>query len=203
MKTFKICKYLILAPMCLYYSLAFAGEIYKIPQPDGTFLYTDKLPKYDKNIMILSKKTGLTKQIEEEDVNKELSDPTSNEILNAEKKKASESATKASNDTLVSKYTSIEELEKVKNSDLEQLQRAIVQDTNNIELLSLRKENLLKESQGKVNNANSQELNIIENSLKNSNANKDRNQKILKEKEASYKKDKEDLLRLIKETDKK
>lgn len=199
MKTIKIKNKIVFSTFFLSFSVVNAGEIYKIPQPDGTFLYTDKMPKYDKKIGVLSKTSGVIKPFSEEDYNQDIKDPNSNEILNAEKRKSTDGDQRASNDILVSKYSNLEELDKIKKYDLEQLQRAISTDTNIIETLTIQKESILKESNGKMNEKSSQELKRVENGIKNASVNKERNEKMLKEKEQGYNKDRESLVKMLKE----
>lgn len=176
--------------------LAAGNDIYKYKDENGNIIYTDKMPVNIKNAGILSKKTGVVKNLAELEQYEQYQNLTPEEQNKIQKQIEAEAQEIKKDEVILKKYSTIEELERLKEYELGQLQRAIANDKNILEGLIIQKENLAKNSKNSKKN-NSQELEKIEENIKKIELNKDKNEKMLSEREQMFKNDKERLLKFL------
>lgn len=165
------------------------SDIYRYKDSSGNFIYTDKLPK-DKNLEvgILSKKTGVIKNLSDLEAAraaKEMSEEEKNAIAIA---KVKEEDQIKKDQYLLNTYSSAEEIDKIKKYELDQIDRAIKNDINNVASLNDRKKIIDKEVLANPANKNAydSEIQRINESINISNVSMDKNKKVYFERERKY-----------------
>jgi hypothetical protein len=165
------------------------NDIYRYKDSSGNFIYTDKLPK-DKNLEvgILSKKTGVIKNLSDLEAAraaKEMSEDEKNAIAIA---KVKEEDQIRKDQYILNTYSSVEEIDKIKKYELDQIDRAIKNDVNNVASLNDRKKIIDKEVLANPSNKNTYdaELQRINEAITSSNSSLDKNKKVYFERDKKY-----------------
>lgn len=185
---------IIISPNFLF---AANNDIYKYKDEYGNVIYTDKAPKNIKNAGILSKKTGIVKNISDIEDYEKYQNLTIEEKQKIKEKIEQESLQIKKDEIILKKYSTVEELEKLREYELGQIQRAINNDKNIIEGLQNQKNTILNQNKNIKNKNSIQDIEKIEENLKNIQINKEKNEKMLKKREALFKEDKERLLNFL------
>ncbi len=196
----KYCKILILTPLFLSFNVfAQSGEIYKTTDKQGNVYYTDKIPRGEKDVNVLSKKTGIVKSLSELESfnNAQKLNPT--ELSEIEKVKLQEEEQIRKDQNLINTYSNVEELEKIKSYELDQIKRAISTDDNIISSLENRRKQLedsVKNTKKKDPEVEKDLAKTLEN-INNAKKNKEKNTQMLNERTAKYDSEKERLIKVL------
>lgn len=190
-------KFLIISTILLSFTnIVSANDIYKASDDNGNIYYTDKVPRGQKDISVISKKTGIAKSILElEDINKSKQGNIVSEINKEKNKEEEEEIRKDQN--LINSYSNVEELEKIKSYELEQIKRAITTDENIISSLLERRKQLEISLREESNPDLQKDLNKTIENINNARKNKDKNVQMLNERNAKYENEKERLIRVL------
>ncbi len=184
---------LILTPC---FASAAGNDIYKYKDEKGNIIYTDKMPINVKNAGVLSKKTGVVKNLSELEEYEKYQNLTPEEQDKIQKQIEAEAQQIKKDEVILKKYSTVEELEKLKEYELGQLQRAISNDNNILEGLNSQKDVIAKSTKNNKKNTN-QELEKIEENIRKIQLNKEKNEKMLSEREQMFKSDKERLMKFL------
>ncbi len=184
---------LILTPC---FASAAGNDIYKYKDEKGNIIYTDKMPINVKNAGVLSKKTGVVKNLSELEEYEKYQNLTPQEQDKIQKQIEAEAQQIKKDEVILKKYSTVEELEKLKEYELGQLQRAISNDNNILEGLNSQKDVIAKSTKNNKKNTN-QELEKIEENIRKIQLNKEKNEKMLSEREQMFKSDKERLMKFL------
>lgn len=196
----KYYKILLLTPIFLSANtFAQSDEIYKTVDSKGNVFYTDKIPRDEKDVSVISKKTGISKSINELESFNNSQKLNPDELSAIEKERLKEEEQIRKDQNLINTYSSVEELEKTKSYELEQINRAITTDENIISSLEDRRKQLEKS----LNDSNKEDPELekdlsktIEN-INNAKKNKERNTQMLNERKAKYESEKERLIKVL------
>ncbi len=177
-------------------SFALGNDIYKYKDEKGNIVYTDKMPINIKNAGILSKKTGVVKNLAELEQYEQYQNLTPEEQNKIQKQIEAEAQEIKKDEIILKKYSTVEELERLKEYELGQLQRAITNDNNILDGLNSQRDSLSKNNKNSKKN-NGQELEKIEENIRKIQLNKEKNEKMLSEREQMFKNDKERLMKFL------
>lgn len=177
-------------------SFALGNDIYKHKDEKGNIIYTDKMPINIKNAGILSKKTGVVKNLAELEQYEQYQNLTPEEQNKIQKQIEAEAQEIKKDEIILKKYSTVEELERLKEYELGQLQRAITNDNNILDGLNSQRDSLSKNNKNSKKN-NGQELEKIEENIRKIQLNKEKNEKMLSEREQMFKNDKERLMKFL------
>lgn len=168
------------------------SEIYRY-EKDGNVFYTDKKPtNKGLEVGVLSKKTGVLKNLtdlEEARVAQEMTDEEKEQLAAAKVKEAEQMK---KDQYLLNTYSSVQEINQIKQYELEQIDRAIQNDKANLTSFKDRKiqlEKALKDSP--KNSSYEEELSKINSMSEKTAASLDRNKKMYTEREQKYNNEKE------------
>ncbi len=176
--------------------LAAGSDIYKYKDEKGNIIYTDKMPINIKNAGILSKKTGVVKNLAELEQYEQYQSLTPEEKEKIQNQIQAEAEQIKKDEVILKKYSTIEELEKLRDYEVGQLQRAIANDNNILEGLNSQKESVAKTNKNSKKN-NSQELEKLDENIRKIQLNKEKNEKMLAEREQMFNTDKERLTKFL------
>lgn len=182
---------------------AYAGDsyIYKFVDSTGKIVYTDRLPASEKSeFTVLSSKSGTIKKV----VQKELS-PEEIEQRNTDQEKQKKVAEqtelqKKRDVSLLSSYSNVQDIDKMKKYELDQIDREIKSNIDNIAVLKDRLNQLNENKKNEPSNKNLQEQ--YDKTLNNINSiqqNLDANKTMYAEREKKYDEDKSRYLQILKE----
>lgn len=181
--------------------------IYKIKDKNGKTIYTDRLPANEKGAYtILSSKSGILKTNIEKELNKE-EIQIQEQSIQEEKKIAEKSEFQRKKDTaLLSTYSNVDEIEKMKKFEMNQIEQSIKNNIENIATLKEKINQLEDNSKTNPNNKkiqeNTQKLLI---DLEVANKNLEYNNNLLNKRNIKYDDDKsryEQILRQMSTSDK-
>jgi Domain of unknown function (DUF4124) len=176
--------------------LAAGSDIYKYKDEKGNIIYTDKMPINIKNAGILSKKTGVVKNLTELEQYEQYQSLTPEEKEKIQNQIQAEAEQMKKDEVILKKYSTIEELEKLRNYEVGQLQRAISNDNNILEGLNSQKESISKTNKNSKK-TNTQELEKLDENIRKIQLNKEKNEKMLAEREQMFNADKERLTKFL------
>lgn len=176
--------------------LAAGSDIYKYKDEKGSIIYTDKMPINIKNAGILSKKTGVVKNLAELEQYEQYQSLTPEEKEKIQNQIQAEAEQMKKDEVILKKYSTIEELEKLRNYEVGQLQRAISNDNNILEGLNSQKESISKTNKNSKK-TNTQELEKLDENIRKIQLNKEKNEKMLAEREQMFNADKERLTKFL------
>lgn len=192
-----------IALILLGMNTAYAGDsyIYKFVDNSGKIVYTDRLPASEKSeFTVLSSKSGTIKKV----VQKELSpDEIEQRNTNQEKEKKIAEQTelqKKKDISLLSSYSNIQEIDKMKKYELDQIDRGIKGNIDNIATLKDRLTQLEESRKASPNNKNIQaEYDKTVNNMNSIQQNLDANKTMYAEREKKYDEDKSRYLQILKD----
>lgn len=193
-KTFKLCisSALVLASLASNAQTTTANpsnDIYRYKDKNGNFIYTDKYPK-DKTLEvgILSKKTGIIKNKSDLDAAEAAQQMTPEEKMALANAKVKEEEQIKKDQFLLNTYSSVKEIDKIKQYELEQIDKSIQSDMNNIANVKERREQLDKEIKANPATKSSYDAEIgrINDLLARYNSSLDKNKKMYAEREKKY-----------------
>lgn len=127
-------------------AIAQTGEIYRYKDKDGNLIYTDKLPRgKPSEIGVLSKKTGVLKNYSELEAAKIAEEMTEEDKLKIEEAKLKESEQFKKDQHLLNTYSSVQEINQIKQYELDQIDKAMLNDKNSLNNIKDRKAQIQKE----------------------------------------------------------
>ena len=195
-------KYIVLIIASIVASSALAqSTLYRYTDNKGRTYYTDSVPASEKGrIDILSSKTMTLKNITEKELSNE--EVETKNAVEAEKQsvKLESDLVKKKNQSLLVNYTSINDIDKMKDYELQQINRAISSDKEAISSLKDRKAQLeqeRKEVNGKVSAKIEQEYKAVEQNIKSAEENMEKNKSLYTSRESKYSEDKVQYLLLL------
>lgn len=180
-------------------SLAASSYIYKYQDKDGNFVYTDNMPPSVKGeFSLLSSKSGTIKKVIEKELNEE-------EIIVRDAKLKEEKevierneAEKKRDVALLSTYTNVDEIEKMKNYELNQIQQGLKNNNDTINVLQKRLDSL--RANEKLNPQNKELKNEIEKTQSDVNLAQqalNSNKELLEQRTKKYEDDKKRYLEIV------
>jgi hypothetical protein len=176
-------------------AIAQTNEIYRYKDKDGNIIYTDKLPKNKSEVGILSKKTGVLKNYTELEANRQAQQMTEEEKEKLAQEKLKEAEQMKKDQYLLNTYSSVQEINQIKQYELDQIDRAIQNDRSNIANMKERKSQLEKEiknnSKPNAKSGYEEDLNKLQDMLAKTETSLDRNKKMYSEREQKYNNEKE------------
>jgi hypothetical protein len=127
-------------------AMAQTNEIYRYKDKDGNLVYTDKLPRgKPSEIGVLSKKTGVLKNYSELEAAKVAQEMTEEEKLKLEETKLKETEQFKKDQHLLNTYSNVQEINQIKQYELDQIDKAMQNDKNSLENIKNRKNQIQKE----------------------------------------------------------
>lgn len=127
-------------------AIAQTSEIYRYKDKDGNLIYTDKLPRgKPSEIGVLSKKTGVLKNYSELEAAKIAEEMTEEDKLKIEEAKLKESEQFKKDQHLLNTYSSVQEINQIKQYELDQIDKAMLNDKNSLNNIKDRKAQIQKE----------------------------------------------------------
>lgn len=179
--------------------------IYRYKDAKGRTVYSDRLPPTEKSqIDVLSSKSVMLKKVIEKELNPE-EYAARDEKLAQEAKKAQDSTLQRQKDqNLLITYSNINEIEKMKKYELDQIETAIRNDVGNVAVLTDRKAQLEKEystykDNRKVPAKLDQDYKKLMGDLDVVNANLNKNKEMYGQREKKYNEDKARYTQVLKE----
>jgi hypothetical protein len=131
---------------CAFSAVAQTGEIYRYKDKDGNLIYTDKLPKGKINeIGVLSKKTGVLKNYNELEAAKVAQEMSPEEKQKIEENKLKEAEQLKKDQHLLNTYSSVQEINQIKQYELDQIDKSMQNDKNTLANIKDRKSQIQKE----------------------------------------------------------
>lgn len=180
-------------------SFAASSYIYKYQDKDGNFVYTDNMPPSVKGeFSLLSSKSGTIKKVVEKELNAE-EITIRDEKIKEEKAIIEKSEAEKKRDVaLLSTYTNVDEIEKMKNYELNQIQQGLKNNNDTINVLQKRLDTL--RANEKLNPQNKELKNEIERTESDVNLAKqalNSNQDLLEQRTKKYEEDKKRYLEIV------
>ncbi len=177
------------------------GVVYRYVDDAGKTMYTDRVPPgYKGQVDILSAKNGTLKST----IDRELTDEEYQAVIEEEnKQKESDKTNKAqlqSDQTLLSQYSSVNEIDEMKKYELDQIKKAIELDLKNIKSVEERKMLIANEINKDARNKSvyKDEINRLNDQYDSINKNLSNNQQMFDKRQKKYDEDKERYLNILK-----
>ncbi|NCP98123.1 hypothetical protein GW796_07360 [archaeon] len=165
------------------------SEIYRYKDKSGNLIYTDKFPSNKKTeVGILSKKTGVLKNLSDLEATKEAQKLTDEERLVISKGKEKEEEQIKKDQFLLNTYSNTDELDRIKKYELDQIDRAIQNDINIVSALKEQRDQMDKDIKANPKNKDnvSSEYSKISESIDKTNINLNKNKEMYIEREKKY-----------------
>ena len=169
-----------------------SGVIYRYKDASGKTIYSDSMPPQVKtNVDMLSPKTGVLTKVLERQITEEEAIEKNKQDQEVVSQKKKEQDKLRQDQVLLNTYSSVKEIQDMKKYDLDQLDRAIQNDINNMASLMDKKSGLEKdlESNPKANQNAKEELKRVNDNLDNIKTNLNKNKEMYNQKEAKYNND--------------
>lgn len=183
-------------------SSAFAQTtLFRYTDSKGKVFYTDSVPANEKGrIDVLSAKTMALKTVNERQLNSE--EIETKKAVEAEQKSVQleSDLVKQKNQALFSTYSSVNDIDKMKEYELQQINRAISSDGEAIGSLTDRKQQLeqeRRENNNKMSAKSEQELKAVEQNIKVAEENLQKNKNLYTSRENKYNEDKVQYLAIL------
>lgn len=179
----------------LFSSVAFAqSTLFKYTDSKGRVFYTDSVPASEKGrIDILSSKTMALKKVNEKELS--VDEVETKKAVEAEQKSAQieSDLIKQKNQALLNTYSSVNDIDNMKNYEIQQINRAVDSDKEAISSLGDRKTQLeqeIKDYNGKIPPKIEQEYKSVQQNIKSAQDNMEKNKNLLASRENKYNEDK-------------
>lgn len=188
-------KLIALSALIVTYNLAIAqstGNVYRYKDERGNLIYSDRLPKNTKTqIEVLSSTTGTLKRVIERELTIEEIEAMNQQKL-AEQSNSQQMLQQARQDQLLlATYSSVNDIENMKNYELDQIKRAIDNDKNNLQALRERMDFIDGEIKNNPKEASyNSEKNRITQNIVSISTSLTKNEEMLREREVKYNNDK-------------
>ena len=113
--------------------LSQAQVVYKFKDANGKIIYSDSIPTNEKNeYSILSGKSGVLKKVVDKELTQEESEKLAQEKELAQKNKQQLEEQRKKDNSLLATYSSVNEITKLKNFELNQINQSIKNQITNI-----------------------------------------------------------------------
>lgn len=199
-------KVLLISLLSLISSASFAQNvdnptIYRLKDSKGNVIYSDNIPANEKGqYSVLSGKSGVLKQVVEKELTPEEVDLI-NQKKNQEKVEKQQSLEQRKKDnSLLSTYSSIDEISKLKTFELSQINQAIKTQINNITDLKDKINQVTDNLNGNPNNKKMKDtFENLQSKLSEANSILDSNKSLLETRTKKYQEDEMRYIQLLKE----
>lgn len=183
-------------------AIAQTGEIYRYKDKEGNLIYTDKIPRGKiSEIGVLSKKTGVLKNFSELEAAKIAQEMTEEEKLKIAETKIKEAEQFKKDQHLLNTYSSVQEINQIKQYELDQIDKSIQNDNNTLANIKERKSQIQKDIKNSPKAAskisNEEELGRLDDMQAKIMTSLDRSQKMYTEREQKYTNEKERFTAVI------
>lgn len=186
----------------LFASSAFSqSTLFRYTDAKGRVIYTDSVPPSEKGrIDVLSSKTMALKKVNEKELTSE--EVEAKKAVEAEQKtvQLESDLVKQKNRSLLTTYTSVNDIDKMKDYELQQINRAISSDTEAVSSLKDRKTQLeqeIKDFKDKIPPKTDQEYKAVQQNIKSAQDNMDKNKSLYASREKKYSEDKTQYLAIL------
>jgi hypothetical protein len=181
---------------CSLSAIAQTSEIYRYKDKEGNLIYTDKLPKGKINeIGVLSKKTGVLKNYNELESAKVAQEMSPEEKQKIEENKLKEAEQFKKDQHLLNTYSSVQEINQIKQYELDQIDKSMQNDKNTLANIKERKSQIQKEMKANTKTANKvsydEEIARLDDMQAKLTTSLERSQKMYTEREQKYTNEKE------------
>lgn len=186
----------------LFTSVAFAqSTLFRYVDSKGRVVYTDSVPATEKGrIDVLSAKTMALKKVTEKELSPEEVE-TKKAVESEQKSVQLESdLVKQKNQALFTTYSSVNDIDKMKDYELQQINRAIDSDKEAVSSLTDRKNQLeqeIKDFKDKVPPKIDQEYKSVQQNIKSAQENMEKNKNLAVSRENKYTEDKTQYLAIL------
>ena len=163
-------------------------KIYRYKDKNGSIIYTDRIPRGTNEIGVLSKKTGVLKNLSDLEAARAAQEMTEEEKIALETAKTKEAEQTKKDQHLLNTYSSVQDIDKIKQYELEQIDRAVQNDVNMIASLNERITQIEKEIKANPESKKSYEAEIgrVNASIKSANSSLEKNKSMYVEREKKY-----------------
>lgn len=178
-----------------------AQVVYKYKDASGKIIYSDSIPANEKNqYSVLSGKSGTLKQVVDKELTQEEANQLAQEKEKDQKNKEKMEEQRKKDNSLLSTYSSVNEITKLKNFELSQINQSIKTQTGNITDL---KDKINQASDILASNPNNKKmketLQNLQSKLNDANSILDDNKKLLEDRTKKYQNDEDRYVELLKE----
>lgn len=182
-------------------SLSQAQVVYKYKDSNGKIIYSDSIPANEKSeYSILSGKSGVLKQVVDKELTKEESEKVAQEKELAQKNKQQSEEQRKKDNSLLATYSSVNEITKLKNFELNQINQSIKTQIGNITDLKDKISQSNDILSANPNNKKVKEtLQDLQSKLTTANSILDENKKLLEDRKQKYQNDEVRYVELLKE----
>lgn len=180
-------------------TFAASNYIYKYKDATGNYVYADKLPANEKGeFSLLSTQSGTIKKVIEKELNEDEIKIRDEKVL-AEKEVNERSTTQKKRDVaLLSTYSNADEIEKMKQYELNQIQQGIKNNTDTLNILKQKFNQMDANRKANPNNKQLQsDFEKIENDVNLAQQTLDSNKELLEQRTKKYDEDKERYLEIL------
>ena len=181
--------------------LSQAQVVYKFKDANGKIIYSDSIPTNEKSeYSILSGKSGVLKKVVDKELTQEEAEKLAQEKELAQKNKQQLEEQRKKDNSLLATYSSVNEITKLKNFELNQINQSIKNQITNITDL---KDKINQANEILTSNPNNKKIkeNIqdLQSKLTSANSILDENKKLLEERTQKYQSDEVRYVELLKE----
>lgn len=181
--------------------LSQAQVVYKFKDANGKIIYSDSIPTNEKSeYSILSGKSGVLKKVVDKELTQEEAEKLAQEKELAQKNKQQLEEQRKKDNSLLATYSSVNEITKLKNFELNQINQSIKNQITNITDL---KDKINQANDILTSNPNNKKIkeNIqdLQSKLTSANSILDENKKLLEERTQKYQSDEARYVELLKE----
>jgi len=181
--------------------LSQAQVVYKFKDANGKIIYSDSIPTNEKSEhSILSGKSGVLKKVVDKELTQEEAEKLAQEKELAQKNKQQLEEQRKKDNSLLATYSSVNEITKLKNFELNQINQSIKNQITNITDL---KDKINQANEILTSNPNNKKIkeNIqdLQSKLTSANSILDENKKLLEERTQKYQSDEVRYVELLKE----
>lgn len=184
-------------------SSAFADTtVYRYKDAHGRIVYSDTIPATERGeIEILSGKTMSLKKVTEKQLSKQEIEQRNTQEKEQKNLLENSEIAKQRDQALLANYSSLDDIEKMRSYELQQINRAIQNDSDNLSTLKDRKTELEAKSKNSVGGPsikNQQELKDLQQNIDNINANLEKNKTLYDNRDKKYSDDKARYTEILK-----
>lgn len=181
--------------------LSQAQVVYKFKDANGKIIYSDSIPTNEKSeYSILSGKSGVLKKVVDKELTQEEAEKLAQEKELAQKNKQQLEEQRKKDNSLLATYSSVNEITKLNNFELNQINQSIKNQITNITDL---KDKINQANDILTSNPNNKKIkeNIqdLQSKLTSANSILDENKKLLEERTQKYQSDEARYVELLKE----
>mgnify|MGYP006353741601 CR=1 FL=1 len=177
------------------------NKVYRFVDDKGNVVYSDNIPANEKGkIEILASTTMALKDIQEKELTSEEAEAQRAIVEEQEVAKKTSELEKQRNQALLNQYNSVNDIEKLKEYELQQISRTLASNEEVLLSLEKNKDQILQETsnnKGKVPAKLERDLADIDNNIKNVEKAVEANRELYQSREQKYEDDKKQYIQIL------